>query len=200
MIPISRRCDRAVAEDLLAAYVAHGSVGANLQLPPDWDKDGIYDNVVNGTKCTITNKDNGNSCTFDVPRCAQMAIDIGFSENRAIIRVKGNSTWRKRISAIFAEEGTHEASPCSKLFRMRSKGKAITDKRNRDDEDVVNDGETGCPEVVPKPSSALRWQAKKAKPTATPSVIALHDGETNKADKAKKATSLDKLFKPKCDG
>jgi hypothetical protein len=109
-IPPNRRCDRFVAEDLLQAFVTLGKPGDTLALPPTWDEDGVYDHKVIGAKCTLTNKLTKEKCVVDVPRLAQVYVDLNQSESRAILRVKGNGNFRKRIVTLFQVPATGSKS------------------------------------------------------------------------------------------
>ena len=109
-IPASRRCDRFVVEDLVRAYVANDMPGSNLALPPNWLIDGVYTCSVVGTTCTVKNKLTGAEGTVAIPRLAEPYIDIPFSQTRAILRVNGNSCFRKRIITIMDKTDEPEES------------------------------------------------------------------------------------------
>jgi hypothetical protein len=109
-IPPSRRCDRHVAEDLLAAYKSRGEIGANLELPPDWDRDGPYSTKVVGDRCTITNKFNEASTSIAIPRNAEVYIDLAYSEKSAVLRIRNKDNFRHRISEVFANAWSEKSA------------------------------------------------------------------------------------------
>lgn len=97
----SRRCDRMVAEDIIAAYRARGCRGKDLKLPPDYERDGPYEYKIVGNVCKVTNKFEGTEAMVTVLRLAELYIDLPWSESRAVLRQK-NGDFRMSMAQIFA--------------------------------------------------------------------------------------------------
>ena len=104
-IEASRRCDKMVAEDIMAAYQAKGSRGKDLALPPNFEKDGPYDYELVGCECTVRNKFENTTAMVIVPRLATLYIDLPWSESRAVLRQK-NGNFRKSMAEIFNQSAT----------------------------------------------------------------------------------------------
>ena len=106
-IESSRRCDKMVAEDIIAAYKAKGSRGKDLPPPPNFEKDGPYDYELVGCECIVKNKFENTTATVVVPRLASLYIDLPWSESRAVLRQK-NGSFRKSMAEIFQQANAHE--------------------------------------------------------------------------------------------
>ena len=106
-IESSRRCDRMVAEDILAAYKDKGSRGKDLQLPSNYERDGPYEYDLVGAECVVKNKFENTKAIVIVPRLAELYIDLPWSESRAVLRQK-NGNFRKSMAEIFNNASTPE--------------------------------------------------------------------------------------------
>jgi hypothetical protein len=102
----TRRCDRMVVEDILKAYNEKGSRGKDLQLPPNYEKDGPFEIIsIVGNECTVTNKFESTIAKTIIPRHAELYVDLPWSESRAVLRQK-NGEYRKSMAQIFLESIT----------------------------------------------------------------------------------------------
>ena len=104
-IAADRRCDRAVADDLLRAYDEKGRRGAGVRLPPDYSKQGPYSLTHGDTYITITcnfSSDPKTSVNMPITRGARYYLDMDWSESRCVLRQEGGS-FRKSVLQVLVE-------------------------------------------------------------------------------------------------
>ena len=99
----SYRTERKIIQFIVDEYKSKGDRGAGMVIPVPYLESGSYSHKVSGTECTVTCKWTKKQFVVEVPRGADLFIDIPFSSPRAVLRQR-NGNFKKFLYAQLAIE------------------------------------------------------------------------------------------------